>query len=920
MTKLDYVKLDAYCVSTTDLSAAITNALTDGLGPSGGTIDATNVDSLQMTFQTSIEVKKPLTLILGAGAYKVAGSAPPETLFNIAASTTKVSFRLTGLDPTATSIKAAPQGTRIFQLSGNFNQTAGEGSPYFCVQRLKFDGNSASRTSILLSMISPPSPASLRFENGLLVVEDCLITNFGGAIVGAAIQIASSVYFCRLRRNQFLYNYQALYVDSNSETSIRENSFAQGEAGGATLTLVGPMNRVVHNYFYRKTLRDVSYEPDILLLPKASQLLPKNSPDDKDQIIGLNSQAGGYCWIEDNRFGGERENLDPRRTRIRLFSQLDARLIGGPVIVRGNQFSGPSAAIESLSANGFFATVTLKTNMTTRGLTPGTIVVIRGDHTKDFNGTFAIQTVIDDLSFTYALEYSGIPERDDATVRLASSESIDRLSFRPMVIISASSSGKLVTVTVARTVMLTLGRLVTINGAGDPKYNGAYVITGISSTEDNTTRFTYELPVSYTHDSVAGGFVYATNGAAITLMNPHLAWDVSGNHFVNYQTLINDYQTQDAGDGYGQSLFVDNRVFSSSKVPGYQVFANEGRNFSVLSLPSGTASPALTTLGALTAVPRGNETRSLQNRLIHSEELDVGQYWTRGGGLSVSRYEPEDPFGSYRAFRLALTGKFANQNIGQRIDVTVRPVVLGSRLVIKFWAKRDSLSVLRVGLWHIKSQQWHGNLFTASLGNDWQQYKFVTNGLVSTDDFALYFYPGDPMQLSGDVILFAPQVSDDDTDYCPTRHLPIYDLSGNRFEQAPVITSLKTMTNSGAPLDKPTSTWVPEVFPPGSNMPPGTASLEPGSSDFAGVIELMIGAGRPTSGTVAVSFAKAYVGASKPVVVACLVDKTGAWGNASVRVVPTQSPNAEFTLNWADSAGLAPGKTYGLSYIVIGRM
>jgi hypothetical protein len=491
-----------------------------------------------------------------------------------------------------------------------------------------------------------------------------------------------------------------------------------------------------------------------------------------------------------------------------------------------------------------------------------------------------------------------------------------------MAIISASSSGKLVTVTVPSTVMLTLGRVVTINGAGDPKYNGDYVITGISSTESNATQFTYELPVSYTHDSVAGGFVYATNGAAITLMNPHLAWDVSGNHFVNYQTLINDYQTQDAGDGYGQSLFIDNRVFSGSKVPGYQVFANEGRNFSVLRLPPDAASPALTTLGALTALPRANETRSLQNRLIHSEELDVGQYWTRGNGLSVSIYEPADPFGSYRAFRLALSGRLpTNQNIGQRIDMTRRPVALGSRLVIKFWAKRDSLSVLRVGLWHIKSQQWHGNLFTASLGSDWRQYKFVTNGLVSTDDFALYFYPGDPMQLSGDVILFAPQVSDDDTDYYPTRDFPVYDLSaGSRFEQAPVITSLKTMTNSGAALLKPSSTWVPEVFPPGSNTPPGTASLEPGSSDFAGVIELTIEAGRPTSGTVAVSFAKAYVGASKPVVVACLVDKTGAWGNASVRVVPTQSPNAEFTLYWADSAGLVPGKTYGLSYVVIGRI
>jgi hypothetical protein len=369
---------------------------------------------------------------------------------------------------------------------------------------------------------------------------------------------------------------------------------------------------------------------------------------------------------------------------------------------------------------------------------------------------------------------------------------------------------------------------------------------------------------------------------------------------------------------------MDNRVHQGSRMPGYQVFANEGRNFTVARLPPDTASPANTTLGALDMVPRRNETRSLRNRIAQSEDL---QAWTLKNSIAVSQppvTETTDPFGLNRAFRLSLSGKLPPaQHISQKIDMSA--LTVGSRVVIKFWAKRGTLSMLRVGVFHenVNPPQWHGNLFSASLGSDWRQYKFVTNGLVSatnTDVFGLYFYPGDSEQTIGDIFLFAPQVSDDDSDYYPTGKNPAYDPSaGNRFEQAPVITSLKTMTNSGDPLPKPSSTWVPDVFPPGSNTPPGTASLEAGSSDFAGVIQLKVTSGKPTSGFVDVTYKKPYVGTNSPVVVACLVDETGAWGSASVRVSSAKPSNTGFTLNWTDSAGLVSGKTYGLSYIVIGR-
>jgi hypothetical protein len=897
MAKSDYVKLDVYCNDTTDLSTAITNALTSGLGPSGGTIDATNVDSDLMKFRTTVNVKKPLTLLLGAGKYEVAGTPPPDTLFDIKPMNASVSFRLTGVDSTATMIKAAATGTTLFKLGGNILKWTGHGSPYFCLQRVKLDGNSNS--SIMLST-SGGAP-TLSFEDGLLVVEDCLITNFGGRGVGAAIQIGPSIYYNRFHRNMFINNYQAIYLDNNTEASITENNFLQGLAGGATLTLVGPMHRVVHNYFYRNKLSDSSNEPDILLLPQGGR---------------WNGQAGGYVWIEDNRFGGEHENLDPRRTRIKLFSQSDARLIGGPVIVRANQFNGPSAGIKQVTGDGSSATVTLVAEHTTQGLTPGTIVIIRGTKDSNFNGTFAVQAVVDNSTFKYDLAYIGNSSK--GTVYLASSDS---RGFIPMDIISASRKGTLVTIKVVNTTNLTEGGVVTINDAGDANFNGTYSITEVGDGKFMYTLLADPDPTVGVSPEVTGGVVYATNGGAITLLNPHLAWDVSGNSFANYQTLINDYQTQVAQTGYGQSLFLDNRVHSGPQLPGYQVFANEGRNFTVVRVPSDAPSPANTTLGALDSVPRRNETRSLQNRIAWSADL---QAWTPRS-IAVSPLM-DDPLGSQRAFKLALSG--TSGNIAQKIEIDTPPrkLAVGSRLVIKFWAKRGTLSMLRVGVLQVNSQQWHGNLFTASLGSDWRQYKFVTNGLVSVKDvFSLCFYPGDSEQITGDIFLFAPQVSDDDVDYYPTREKWVHDPSaGNRFEQAPVITSLKTMTNTGAALPAPKSTWVESNAP---NATTGTASLDPGSSDFAGVIQLKVMNGKPTCGTVEVTYAKAYLGMNSPVVVACLVDRSGAWaGSAAVRLLPAQSSEVNlklvwtnFTLSWTDSAGLTPGKTYGLNYIVIGR-
>jgi hypothetical protein len=69
------------------------------------------------------------------------------------------------------------------------------------------------------------------------------------------------------------------------------------------------------------------------------------------------SQAGGYIWIQDNRFAVELENLDPYRRRIKLQAS-DPTLIAGPATVRGNQFFGPAAPV-TITVSGSTATVTL---------------------------------------------------------------------------------------------------------------------------------------------------------------------------------------------------------------------------------------------------------------------------------------------------------------------------------------------------------------------------------------------------------------------------------------------------------------------------------------------------------------------------------------------------------------------------------
>ncbi len=524
MAVYGYVTLDSYMVGT-DVGSAISTAFA-ALGAAGGTIDARNVNLSGFSFKTQVTVNKPLTLLLGPGNYAAGGGTPPAVLFLVSAASGAVgNFCIRGMDPYSSSITAAAGGT-IFKFTGDFFNYAGDGKPFFQLKNLTLDG--ASGASCMLDAGTVTSP-TLNFQDGLILVEDCNIINFGST--KGAIWLGPSVYFSRIHRNEFHANYGALYLDNNTESSITENYFSQSATSGPTITSIGPMHRIVNNYFYRSTIAATSNAPDILLQP-----------------TGAPSQAGGFVWILDNRFGGERENFDVGRYRIRLYSSSTST-IAGPAIVKGNQFLGPSSLVAKVASSGGTATVTLPTTNSsapTQGLVAGTsVVTLSGITPAQFNGTFTLTGSVTSTTFQFAL---------------------------------------------AGTVGLT----------------------------------------------VSSGLVTLSNGSAISLENPSLAWDISGNFFAQYGILINDAQTS-LGAGFGGSMFLDNRVAPLDT--GYRIFRNEGREFGTTRHVDDSA------LVPWNGDARTIETRKLRNRLPASEALDTwATNWTGTGSMVVGgATDPTEP-------------------------------------------------------------------------------------------------------------------------------------------------------------------------------------------------------------------------------------------------------------------------------------
>jgi hypothetical protein len=698
-----YVKLDPYVRGTTDLSIAI-NAAMAALGSSGGTIDARNVNVSGHAFGSTITISKPITLLLGAGNYDGAAVTP---IFNIVTTGFPAANLIVhGMDPRGTTITAGINGT-IFKIDGDFYDYAGDGRPMFQVSHVTLDGNNQTGS---LAVDASNTGLTLNFQDGIISLEDCTITRFKNS--HGAVWIGPSVYFVRLNRNNFIDNEAAIWLDSNVEAAVTQNYFSQGPSTSSpTITSVGPMQRIVNNYFYRYNVADTSTQPDIQLLPNAS----------------WGSQAGGFVWILDNRFGGERENFNTARSRIRLYAS-DSTLIAGPAIIKGNQFLGPSVGISSVSAIGGVATVTLLTSGVTTGLVTGTT-------------------------------------------------------------------------------------RVTISGSSVSAVNGTWVVTGKTAT-------TFTFALSGTYSGGAGGQVMLADGHPISIENPSLAWDLSGNYFNAYGVIVNDAQPSIASAyDVGNSQFLDNRI--APPASGYRIFANEGRQFSRVNAQPGAS------IASLDGTPHAVESPSLINRLPASDVLTTWTTNTSSGSSVAVTSSQADPNGGTSAFLITIGGTGANQWIGQAFYTADLSIL--SRVTVKFWAKAGTLSSFNVGVTASGTTNFIGGLRTVSLSSTWKQYKLVIDGLPAptTTTYQLLFYPGRSDVLAGSVSLWQPQVSDSDSDYLPNTNAynviakAIDTVNGTRFQKGVLgagpasfsgaVAGLTIATGFGGTMAK----WTPGTGVPG---------------------------------------------------------------------------------------------------------
>jgi len=278
--------------SGSDVLAQIASAIA-ALPSTGGCVDARGLKGT-LTGATTVVVQKPVTLLLGA--VQIQSSANPTFLIQATSNppTTPISsLTVLGNDPNSSVIVAAQPNVTLFELTGNIVPlTDYAGGETLTIKRCGLCGGNLGGNGGLAGtvMVNTQGYPATNFEQGLLLIEDNLITNFGDT----ALKIGASVNFNRIHRNEFLCNHQAVYLDTNTEASITENNFIMGPNAGPTLTVIGPMHRIVHNYFYRNSLSDPSNAPDILLLPAT---------------IG----AGGYVWIEDKSLRRRTRELGPRQ-------------------------------------------------------------------------------------------------------------------------------------------------------------------------------------------------------------------------------------------------------------------------------------------------------------------------------------------------------------------------------------------------------------------------------------------------------------------------------------------------------------------------------------------------------------------------------------------------------------------------------
>jgi hypothetical protein len=316
----------------------------------------------------------------------------------------------------------------------------------------------------------------------------------------------------------------------------------------------------------------------------------------------------------------------------------------------------------------------------------------------------------------------------------------------------------------------------------------------------SSTSATYLVPDVNIIDNNFESAISPFGQTAIEIDNPVRQINVRGNYFDGFQYVINDNQASGAAGSSG-GIFEGNTITtiaSGAESGSYCTpFANGGRGFDRISFVSPTSQEGVN------AEPRSNETLYLVNRLLYSDAFDNAA-WVKSSGVTTTTGQA-DPFGGTSAQKITRSGSATFQSI--RAVVTTAAIgsvgVIGSKVVVTFWAKAGSAGAADIGL-----QDTTDSLFPffqrVTLATGWKKYKFTVSGINPAHAFTLFFYPVQSnVAVAGDMYLSRCQVSDSDTDFLPTSGASASDLTaGNRYERTVIHNTATASTVAGFDASK----------------------------------------------------------------------------------------------------------------------
>jgi hypothetical protein len=166
---------------------------------------------------------------------------------------------------------------------------------------------------------------------------------------------------------------------------------------------------------------------------------------------------------------------------------------------------------------------------------------------------------------------------------------------------------------------------------------------------------------------------------------------------------------------------------------------------------------------------------------VSSSGGDVQPYYTKATSGQTDRD------GGTSAVLFGRAGKTASEAIATVIDLTNLP----SNLFITFWAKAGSCGQVQFGLYDSTTTKFQGSLSILTLGSAWTFHKFPVRGIGTGDTYSLQWYGGNADNAQAcDFYLYAPQVSDQDSEYLPTTGSALtITTSGNYKMRTPIFAS-----------------------------------------------------------------------------------------------------------------------------------